>query len=198
MYFLFFACEIKYDVATLNIADRQNAHSMTLEMRTVVELFKLVKREKKMNREKLFDTRLAFVVIYMTFVNSSVELKEIFASDTKMSIQFTVVDVMLIISFDDLSFSNEMYKSLFISLFKLFRLKQISEFVDIIDYIYNNNSIVILVADSDIRKLMNFIVLEKVKKYFFDDEIVIFVCMFSSFIRSSNFNKFFRTQFELF
>ncbi|KAH7016318.1 uncharacterized protein B0I36DRAFT_227755, partial [Microdochium trichocladiopsis] len=39
--------------AALDIADRQNAHSMTLAARAVVELFRLVKRESKVNRELL-------------------------------------------------------------------------------------------------------------------------------------------------
>ena len=36
-----------------NVADRQNAHSMTLAVRAVVELFRLVKREKELDREIL-------------------------------------------------------------------------------------------------------------------------------------------------
>lgn len=36
--------------AALDIADRQNAHSMALAVRAVVELFRLVKREE-MHRE---------------------------------------------------------------------------------------------------------------------------------------------------
>jgi hypothetical protein len=46
MYFPFFTCEVKCGAAALDIADRQNAHSMTLAVRGVVELFRLVKREK--------------------------------------------------------------------------------------------------------------------------------------------------------
>lgn len=57
MYFPFLTCEVKCEVmcgaAALDIADRKNAHSMTLAVRAVVELFRLVKREKEVNREIL-------------------------------------------------------------------------------------------------------------------------------------------------
>lgn len=53
MYFPFLTCEVKCGAAALDIADRQNAHSMTLAVRAVVELFKLAKREKEVDREVL-------------------------------------------------------------------------------------------------------------------------------------------------
>ena len=53
MYFPFLTCEVKCGAVALDIADKQNAHSMTLAVRGVVELFKLVGREKKLNREIL-------------------------------------------------------------------------------------------------------------------------------------------------
>lgn len=53
MYFPFFTCEVKCDAAGLDTADRQNAHSMTLAVRGIVELFRLVKREKELQREIL-------------------------------------------------------------------------------------------------------------------------------------------------
>ncbi|KAH8723482.1 hypothetical protein GQ44DRAFT_804020 [Phaeosphaeriaceae sp. PMI808] len=49
MYFPFLTCEVS--TTALDIADRQNAHSMTLAVRGVVELFRLVKRENEINRE---------------------------------------------------------------------------------------------------------------------------------------------------
>lgn len=49
MYFPFFTCE----VMALDIADRQNAHSMTIAVRSIVELYKTVKREKELDREIL-------------------------------------------------------------------------------------------------------------------------------------------------
>lgn len=49
--FPFLTCEVKCGAAALDVADRQNAHSMTLAVRAVVELFRLVKREKELNRE---------------------------------------------------------------------------------------------------------------------------------------------------
>lgn len=51
MYFPFLTCEVKCGATGLNIADRQNAHSMTLAIRGFVELFKLVKREKELHRQ---------------------------------------------------------------------------------------------------------------------------------------------------
>ena len=53
LYFPFLTCEVKGGAAALDIADRQNAHSMTLAVRAVVELFRLVKREKELDREIL-------------------------------------------------------------------------------------------------------------------------------------------------
>lgn len=53
MYFPFFTCEVKCGAAALDIADRQNAHSMTLAVRGIVELFRLVKRENELQREIL-------------------------------------------------------------------------------------------------------------------------------------------------
>lgn len=53
MYFPFLTCEVKCGTAALDIADRQNAHSMTLAVRGVVNLFRLVKREKELHREIL-------------------------------------------------------------------------------------------------------------------------------------------------
>jgi hypothetical protein len=53
MYFPFLTCEVKCGAAALDIADRQNAHSMTLAVRGVVELFRLVKRGKELHREIL-------------------------------------------------------------------------------------------------------------------------------------------------
>ncbi|KAH6714478.1 hypothetical protein BKA61DRAFT_632343 [Leptodontidium sp. MPI-SDFR-AT-0119] len=53
MYFPFLTCEVKCGAAALDVADRQNAHSMTLAVRGIVELFRLVKREKELHREIL-------------------------------------------------------------------------------------------------------------------------------------------------
>ncbi|MCJ1243467.1 hypothetical protein MMC30_000664 [Trapelia coarctata] len=52
MYFAFLTCEVKC-ASQLDTADRQNAHSMTLAVRAIVELFRLVKREQEVNREAL-------------------------------------------------------------------------------------------------------------------------------------------------
>ncbi|KAK5561981.1 hypothetical protein LTR43_012424, partial [Exophiala xenobiotica] len=53
MYFPFFSSEVKCGAAALDVADRQNAHSMTLAVRGVVELFRLVKREQELHQEIL-------------------------------------------------------------------------------------------------------------------------------------------------
>jgi hypothetical protein len=53
MYFPFLTCEVKCGAAALDIADRQNAHSMTLAVRAIVELFRLVGREMELHREIL-------------------------------------------------------------------------------------------------------------------------------------------------
>ncbi len=53
MYFPFLTCEVKCGAAALDVAVRQNAHSMTLAVRGIVEFFRLVKREKELHREIL-------------------------------------------------------------------------------------------------------------------------------------------------
>jgi len=53
MYFPFLTCEVKCGAAALDIADRQNAHSMTLAVRAIVELFRLIGREMELHREIL-------------------------------------------------------------------------------------------------------------------------------------------------
>jgi hypothetical protein len=53
MYFPFLTCEVKCGAAALDVADRQNAHSMTLGVRAIVELFRLVNREQELHREIL-------------------------------------------------------------------------------------------------------------------------------------------------
>ncbi|KAI0147791.1 hypothetical protein GGR57DRAFT_475859 [Xylariaceae sp. FL1272] len=53
MYFPFLASEVKSGDAALDVADRQNAHSMTLAARGIVELFRLVKRENEVHRQIL-------------------------------------------------------------------------------------------------------------------------------------------------
>jgi hypothetical protein len=53
MYLPFLTCEVKCGAAALDIADRQNTHSMTLAVRGIVELFRLVKCEQDLHREIL-------------------------------------------------------------------------------------------------------------------------------------------------
>jgi hypothetical protein len=53
MYFPFLACEVKCSNQALEIADCQSAHSMTLAVRAVVELFRGVKREHEVHRQIL-------------------------------------------------------------------------------------------------------------------------------------------------
>lgn len=59
IYFSFLTCEIKYGVAALQIADRQNAHSMTIAVKGVVELYRAVKRKKE-----LYHKILAFSILH--------------------------------------------------------------------------------------------------------------------------------------
>ncbi|CZS99475.1 uncharacterized protein RAG0_07810 [Rhynchosporium agropyri] len=53
MYFPFLICEVKYGAAALDVADRQNTYSITIALRGVIDLFRLMKREKELNREIL-------------------------------------------------------------------------------------------------------------------------------------------------
>ncbi|KAJ9624521.1 hypothetical protein H2203_005256 [Taxawa tesnikishii (nom. ined.)] len=53
MYLPFLTSEVKCGAAALDVADLQNAHSMTLAVRGIVELFRLAKREKEIDREIL-------------------------------------------------------------------------------------------------------------------------------------------------
>ena len=53
IYLLFLTCEVKCGAAALDVADRQNAHSMTVAVRGVVELFTLIGSEKELHREIL-------------------------------------------------------------------------------------------------------------------------------------------------
>lgn len=53
MYFPFFTCEAKCGKEGLEIAENQNAHSMTMAVRSIVDLFKLVNRENELNRRIL-------------------------------------------------------------------------------------------------------------------------------------------------
>lgn len=53
IYFLFLKCEVKCGATALNIADLQNSYSMILVVGSVVELFRMVKREKKLYRKIL-------------------------------------------------------------------------------------------------------------------------------------------------
>lgn len=52
MYLPFLTCEVKCGAA-LDVADRQNAHSMTLAVRGVVELLRLVGRQDEVYRQIL-------------------------------------------------------------------------------------------------------------------------------------------------
>lgn len=53
MYFPVLTCEAKCGTTGLEVADRQNAHSMTLAVRGIVELFRLAKKENNLHRELL-------------------------------------------------------------------------------------------------------------------------------------------------
>ena len=53
MFFPFLTCEVKCGAIALDIADRQNAHSMTVAVRGIVEPFKLAKRDQDLNGKLL-------------------------------------------------------------------------------------------------------------------------------------------------
>ena len=53
MYFPFLTSEVKCGNEALNVADCQNAHSMTVAIRGVVELFRKVKRAKELHQKAL-------------------------------------------------------------------------------------------------------------------------------------------------
>lgn len=53
MLFPFLTNEVKCGAQALDVADRQNAHSMTLAVRAIVELFRLVSRESDVHRQIL-------------------------------------------------------------------------------------------------------------------------------------------------
>ena len=53
MLFPFLTCEVKCGSTGLDVADRQNAHSMTVAVRGIVTLFQAVHREQELHREIL-------------------------------------------------------------------------------------------------------------------------------------------------
>lgn len=59
IYFPFLTCEVKYSAAALDVADRQNAYSITITVKGIVELYRALKYEKELYREIL-----AFSVSY--------------------------------------------------------------------------------------------------------------------------------------
>ena len=68
--------EVKCGTTGLDIIDRQNAHSMKLAIRGIVELFKLVKRENKLHREILtfsisHDHRTVRLYSYYPIINGT-------------------------------------------------------------------------------------------------------------------------------
>ena len=66
-FFFFLICKIKCNAIALNIADRQNAHSITVVVKIFVEFFKSIKRKKEFNRKILVFSILynyIFVKIY--------------------------------------------------------------------------------------------------------------------------------------
>lgn len=52
-YYPFLTCEVKCDAAALDIPDWQDARSINLAVRGVIELFRAVKREDEVNRQIL-------------------------------------------------------------------------------------------------------------------------------------------------
>lgn len=52
-YFPFLTCEVECGTGALDVADRQNAHSMTLAVRAITELYRAIKREDEVHRKIL-------------------------------------------------------------------------------------------------------------------------------------------------
>lgn len=50
MYFPFFACEAKCRIGDIDVADKQNAHSMRIAARGIVRLFELAKCQEKLHQ----------------------------------------------------------------------------------------------------------------------------------------------------
>lgn len=61
IYFLFFTYETKCGIAGLNIADRQNAHSITLAVKSIFELFQIAKC-----KDEVYQIILAFLISHDT------------------------------------------------------------------------------------------------------------------------------------
>jgi hypothetical protein len=77
MYFPFLTCEVKRGNVGLDIADRQNAHSMTIAVRGLVALFRLVGREQEVYGKILtvsisFDHRVARIYGYLPIIKGQV------------------------------------------------------------------------------------------------------------------------------
>ena len=53
MYFPFLICKVKCSAAAFDIADHQNAHSMTITVRALIKLFKSVKHKKELDQNIL-------------------------------------------------------------------------------------------------------------------------------------------------
>jgi len=94
MYFLFLTCEAKCSTIVLNIIDRQNAHNITLAIRGIIELFRLVKREKELYREILaflvsHDHRIVRIYGYYPIING---IKTTFYRHPIHEFSFTALD----------------------------------------------------------------------------------------------------------
>jgi hypothetical protein len=59
MYLLFLTYKVKYSAVALNIVNWQNAYSITLAVRSIVKLFRLVKHENE-----LYQEILVFLILY--------------------------------------------------------------------------------------------------------------------------------------
>ena len=51
MYLPFLTCKIKCRAAALDVANQQNAHSQTVALRGLIELFRLVGQENELHQE---------------------------------------------------------------------------------------------------------------------------------------------------
>lgn len=94
MYFLFVTCKVKSSTASLNTANQQNAYSATVIVKVFVELFRLVKREKELNKKIVgffffYDLNTVRIYAYYAAIN---RFKTTFHCHTIRKFDFTELD----------------------------------------------------------------------------------------------------------
>lgn len=104
---------------------------------------------------------------------------------------------VLVMALNDPGWLHDMYKNLFSSLSKHASLKHVETPREAVEYLDNHRPVAVLVTDPSIREPRNSSALQKLKEYLSSGGTVIFACMFSSFVRPSDFDASFSSQFSL-